>query len=289
MLPPDTRMGAVCLTVRDAPAEVDFYGRLLGLQTSIDSAGRTAEVTTSMGEPLLRLWIDPEAKPRPRRSTGLYHFALLVPSRADLGVALLTLLEGGYPLEGAADHLVSEAVYLADPEGNGIEIYRDRPRAEWPRLDGKIEMATDPLDADSVMEEGRTRGTERGLAGGTRVGHVHLSVADLGAAEAFYCGLLGFDLVTRYGDSAGFVSAGGYHHHIGFNTWAGRGAPPPPTGSRGLAYATVLVPGQESLAALRARLDLATVAFEERDGGLFVHDPSENGILLRVGVPPPTS
>ena len=200
-------MGAVGLRVRDAQAEIDFYGRLLGLQALIDSTGHTVEITTTLGEPLLRLWIDPEAKPRPRRSTGLYHFALLVPTRADLGVALLTLLEGGYPLEGAADHLVSEAVYLADPEGNGIEIYRDRPRTEWPRLDGKIEMATDPLDADGLMEVGRTRGTGRGLAGGTRMGHVHLNVADLAAAEAFYCGLLGFDLVTRYGESAGFVSA----------------------------------------------------------------------------------
>jgi catechol 2,3-dioxygenase len=280
-------MGAVGLRVRDAQAAVDFYGRLLGLQTSTNSAGKTVEVTTTMGEPLLRLWVDPEAAPRPRRSTGLYHFALLVPTRADLGVALMTLIEGGYPLEGAADHLVSEAIYLADPEGNGIEIYRDRPRTEWPRLDGKIEMATDPLDADGLMQEGRTRGAERGLAGGTRMGHVHLNVADLAAAEAFYCGLLGFDLVTRYGESAAFVSAGGYHHHIGFNTWAGRGAPSPPSDSRGLVYATVLLPGDESLAAVRARLDPATTAYEERDNGLLVHDPSGNGILLRVGGPLP--
>jgi catechol 2,3-dioxygenase len=280
-------MGAVGLRVRDARTEVDFYGRLLGLRTSTDSAGKTVEVTTTMGEPLLRLWVDPEATPRPRRSTGLYHFALLVPARADLGVALVTLIEGGYPLEGAADHLVSEAVYLADPEGNGIEIYRDRPRTEWPRLDGKIEMATDPLDADGLMQEGRTRGAERGLAGGTRMGHVHLNVADLAAAEAFYCGLLGFDLVTRYGESAGFVSAGGYHHHIGFNTWSGRGAPSPTSDSRGLVYATVLLPGDESLAAVRARLDPASTAYEERDNGLLVHDPSGNGILLRVGGPLP--
>ena len=282
-------MGAVGLRVRDAQAEVDFYGRLLGLQTSVDSAGSKVEITSKMGEPLLRLWVDPAASPRPRRSTGLYHFALLVPARADLGVVLLTLIEGGYPLEGAADHLVSEAVYLADPEGNGIEIYRDRPKTEWTRLDGKIEMATDPLDADGVIEEGRTRGTERGLAGGTRMGHVHLNVADIAAAEAFYCGLLGFDLVTRYGDSAGFVSAGGYHHHIGFNTWAGRGAPPPKSDSRGLVYATVLLPGDESLAAVRARLDVASTAFEERHGGLLVHDPSGNGILLRLGGPLPTA
>ena len=280
-------MGAVGLRVRDARAEVDFYGRLLGLRTATDSAGKTVDITTTMGEPLLRLWIDPNAAPRPRRSTGLYHFALLLPTRADLGVALLTLTEGGYPLEGAADHLVSEALYLADPEGNGIEIYRDRPKAEWPRLDGKIEMATDPLDADGVIEEGRTRGAQRGLAGGTLMGHVHLNVADLSAAEAFYCGLLGFDLVTRYGDSAGFVSAGGYHHHIGFNTWAGRGASPPTPGSRGLVYATVLLPGDESLSAVRARLDRAGTAYEERDEGLLVHDPSANRIFLRVGRPLP--
>jgi len=281
-LPNDTRMGAVCLRVRDGQAEADFYEGRLGLRVLRDESGRSLDVTSADGELLVRLQVDPQASPRPRHTTGLYHFALLVPDRAGLGVTLATLLERGYPLQGAADHLVSEAVYLADPEGNGIEIYRDRPREEWPRPGGQIAMATDPLDAEGVLAEGRSSGSDRGMPPGTRMGHVHLNVADLGAAEAFYCGLLGFDLVTRYGGSASFVSAGGYHHHVGMNTWAGPGASPPPEGSQGLVYSTVLLPTPEALSKVESRLEEAQVDSQELDGGVLVRDPSHNGVLLRA-------
>ncbi|HSB89879.1 MAG TPA: VOC family protein [Anaerolineales bacterium] len=278
-------MGPVGLRVRDEQAALDFYEGRLGLRITRDPTGQVLDVASPGGESLLRLWVDPQALRKPKLSTGLYHYALVLPDRASLGVALETLLEGDYPLEGAADHLVSEAVYLADPEGNGIELYRDRPRQEWPRSDGRITMATDPLDAESLLAEGRLRGPARGLAAGTRMGHVHLHVSDLEAAEAFYCGVIGFDLVTRYGGSASFVSAGGYHHHLGMNIWAGRGAPPPPEGSAGLVYTTILLPKLDDLSAVRMRLEGAGVEIDEREGGLFVRDPSHNGVLLRVDEP----
>jgi catechol 2,3-dioxygenase len=278
-------MGPVGLRVRDGPAAVDFYEGRLGLRITRDPTGRVLDVASPGGEQLLRLWVEPQAPRKPKQSTGLYHYALVLPDRASLGVALGTLLEGGYPLEGAADHLVSEAIYLADPEGNGIELYRDRPRKEWPRNEGQITMATDPLDAEGVLAEGRLHGPARGLAAGTRMGHVHLHVSDLEAAEAFYCGVIGFDLVARYGGSASFVSAGGYHHHLGMNIWAGRGAPRPPEGSAGLVYTTILLPALDDLSAVRSRLERAGAEAEEREGGLFVHDPSHNGVLLRVDKP----
>jgi catechol 2,3-dioxygenase len=151
-----------------------------------------------------------------------------VPTRADLARTLRRVADSRWPLSGASDHLVSEALYLADPEGNGIELYRDRPRDEWPRSAGSIEMATLPLDLESLLGEpgGERAGTR--MPAGTTLGHVHLQVADLGDAEAFWVDALGFDVTVR-GYPAPFVSAGGYHHHVGLNTWAGVGAPSPPS------------------------------------------------------------
>jgi catechol 2,3-dioxygenase len=186
-----------------------------------------------------------------------------------------------YPLSGASDHLVSEALYLDDPDGNGIEIYRDRPRAEWPRMGGQIQMATDRLDIDGILGElERDDRPWDGLAPATTIGHMHLHVADLKAAEAFYHGVLGFDIIVRYGPSALFVSAGGYHHHIGLNTWAGVGAPPAPAGSAGLRYFVVRLPDQAALDAVLARVREAGVAIEPHGEGALVRDASGNGVVL---------
>src|SRR5262249_53780909 len=159
------------------------------------------------------------------------------------------------------DHLVSEALYLDDPDGNGIEIYRDRPRAEWPRSGGRIRMATDPLDLDGIVAElDRDDRPWDGLAPATVIGHVHLHVADLRAAEAFYHGVLGFDIITNYGGSALFVSAGGYHHHLGLNTWAGVGAPPSPADAAGLRRFAVVLPDPGALEQVAARVRQASIA-----------------------------
>jgi catechol 2,3-dioxygenase len=214
----------------------------------------------------------------------LYHYALLVPTRPDLARTLLRLTETRYPIEGASDHLVSEALYLPDPDGNGIEIYADRPRSAWPARQGRLQMATDPLDVQGLLREVSGNPPWRGLAAGTRVGHVHLHVADLATAEAFYRDLLGLDLVLHFGRSAAFLSVGGYHHHIGLNTWAGEGAPPPPPDAAGLRFFTLALEDRDELDRMVARLAGAGLSPREQDGGLQVRDPSGNTIVMTTPV-----
>jgi catechol 2,3-dioxygenase len=214
-----------------------------------------------------------------RGTTGLYHFAILVPTRADLARALRRLVVADTVMQGAADHGVSEALYLADPDGNGIEIYRDRPRAEWPYAGGALRMGADPVDLDDLLAEPPSAPPSAGLARGTAIGHVHLHVSSLAAAERFYVGVLGFDLMQRYGPSALFVSAGGYHHHVGLNTWAGVGAPPPPPGAFGLRHFTLQLPSA-AIEAVAARIRAEEIPIETVEGGLLVRDPARNAILL---------
>jgi catechol 2,3-dioxygenase len=224
------------------------------------------------------------AKRRPAygAATGLYHFAILVPSRRDLARALRRLVAADTVMQGAADHGVSEALYLADSDGNGIEIYRDRPRTEWPYAAGQLRMGADPLDLDGLLAEARS-GNGAGLAAGTVIGHVHLHVSRLAEAERFYVGVLGFDLMQRYGPSALFVSAGGYHHHIGLNTWAGVGAPPPPPGAIGLRHFDVLLPDAAALLDVEQRLTAEALPIEPAADGFIVRDPSRNAIHFTRG------
>jgi catechol 2,3-dioxygenase len=177
---------------------------------------------------------------------------------------------------------VSEALYLADPDGNGIEIYRDRPRAEWPFVNGQLEMTTDPLDLDDLLAAGTNpAGASDALPDSTVIGHVHLHVSNLADAEAFYAGLLGFDLMQRFGAGALFVSAGGYHHHVGLNTWVGVGAPPPPAGALGLRHFAVRLPGAAAREKVVERLRAANVPVHPAGrAGTLVRDPSGNSILL---------
>jgi catechol 2,3-dioxygenase len=278
-LPASTQLGPVHLKVSQRGRSLRFYRDLLGL-TILKDLDEAIWLGTIYG-PIVVLHVQPGAVPKPGRSTGLYHYAMLLPDRGRLGWALQTLVEAEYPLQGVADHLVSEAIYLADPDGNGIELYRDRPRQSWPRDHGQVQMATDPLDVDGVLAAGAD---ERGpaLPAGTRIGHVHLHVADLGQAEQFYGDVLGFDLVTRYGRQAAFFSVGGYHHHIGLNTWAGEGAPPPPEEAVGLAYFTMLLENPSELGALADRAAAASIRADISSGSLFLADPSGNRI--RVGL-----
>ncbi|HKT81519.1 MAG TPA: VOC family protein, partial [Vicinamibacterales bacterium] len=225
-LHPRTAIGAVHLTIADLERSVEFYRRHLGFAVH-DRRGDTVWCGAG-GPPLLVLTEDRAARPRQNGTTGLYHFAILVPTRIDLARGLRNLIASNSALDGFADHGVSEAIYLADPDGNGIELYRDRPRAEWPRRNGHLHMGTGPLDTEGLLDElSAESSTTFLLPAGTVIGHVHLHVRDLAEAEYFYAGVLGFDVMQRYGRAALFVSAGGYHHHVGLNTWAGVGAPPP--------------------------------------------------------------
>jgi catechol 2,3-dioxygenase len=278
---PDARIGAVQLTVADLDRAREFYERAIGLRM-IGEEGDDNGPTLRLGAgatTVVELIGDPDAPPRRRGTTGLFHLAILVPTRLDLAGALRRVVGAGGPLAGASDHLVSEALYLADPEGNGIEIYRDRPREEWRRVDGQIEMATLPLDLDSLLAE-QDEGQSPDAPTGTRIGHVHLHVADLAAAEEFYAGVLGFDVTVRGYPGALFLSAGGYHHHIGVNTWAGEGAPAPPAVSRGLRHFEIVLPRSAELEAAEQRLRDAGIEARRDAEGVHAADPSGNAIVL---------
>ena len=280
-----TRMGTVRLTVSDLARSREFYERALGLRSWAAGEGDLA-LGTDDGTALVELRENRSAPALDRRATGLFHLAVLLPSRLDLAHALRRLAESGAALDGASDHLVSEALYLSDPDGNGIEIYRDRPRADWRTDgDGNLAMATLPLDLRDVASElqGAT-GPQEHAPSGTTIGHVHLQVAELADTEAFYAHALGFDVMVRGYPGALFVAAGGYHHHLGLNTWHSAGSQPPQPGAIGLRSYEVVVPDATELTRAADRLTAsgAAVDADPEHDGLLTRDPSGNAVLLRT-------
>jgi catechol 2,3-dioxygenase len=275
-LPADITLGMVSLTVASLERSTAFYRRSIGLEL-IAQNGRSVTMGTA-GKELVHLVEVPGAVRVPGR-TGLYHFALLLPSRQALGSALRNLIATGTRITGGADHLVSEALYLDDPDGNGIEIYRDRPREEWPMRNGRPQMDTLPLDFEGILASASGEGDLSTLPSGTIMGHMHLHVAGINEAVTFYEDVIGFELQLRFGPSAAFLSAGGYHHHLGVNTWAGVGAPPPPAGTVGLRHFVIRLP-EDARDELAGRLSASRTPFELRADGLLVQDPSQNSILF---------
>jgi catechol 2,3-dioxygenase len=234
------------------------------------------------GEDLLVLYEEPGAQPV-RGHTGLFHFALLVPDQQALARWLVHAAQTRVPLSGMSDHLVSEAIYLRDPDWHGIEIYRDRPRADWPG-DGRggIRMDTLPLDTDALLgalDDPSSVDEYAGMPGGTTMGHVHLHVADIADSERFYGDVMGFDVMAHLPEAT-FLSAGGYHHHLGANVWAGRGASPPPPGSAALRHATILLPSPDERDRVAARIADAGQEPEAHEDGVMVRDPGGNQLLL---------
>jgi catechol 2,3-dioxygenase len=278
-LPADTRLGAIRLRAGDVGLLRDFYERTIGLR-SVSSGNGLTSLGAGDG-PLVELVSDPDAPTRPPRTTGLFHLALLVPTRTDLAHALRRVFEAGWHLSGASDHLVSEALYLSDPEGNGIELYRDRPRDEWPHQGDEVAMATLPLDLENLLAEPGGDTDAPAMPDDTMLGHVHLQVSDLDSAARFWVDTFGLDVMASGYPGALFVSAGGYHHHVGLNTWAGVGAPRPPSGARGLDRFEIVLPDGASLQAARERLATAAEV-RDVDGGVAAEDPSGNGILVRA-------
>lgn len=271
-LPAATRPGRVALDVTDLDRVVGFYRDVVGLDVRSRRSDRATLGSTA--RPLLELRGDPAAAERGRSAAGLYHTAFLLPSRAALGDALRRVHER-WRLDGASDHGVSEALYLSDPEGNGVELYRDRPRAEWPVTDdGRVRMGVDPLDVDAITD---LACGASGVPDETTVGHVHLEVGDLAAAERFYVGALGLGVRQRYADTALFLAAGDYHHHLGLNTWNHRRDPP---SGRGLAWYELLVPDDAALAAAVDRLRESDTSVARLDDGIAVDDPA--GITVRL-------
>ena len=279
-LPAETAVGPVRLIAADAELLRSYYERAIGLRTLESSA--KAVVLGAGSRPLVELVPTPGAPPRPAGTTGLFHLAILVPGRPELARALRRVLDAAERFTGASDHIVSEALYLRDPEGNGIEIYHDRPREEWSWSNGQVAMDTLPLDVDAVMAELPADGGANGMPEGTVIGHVHLNVSDLRSAEDFYATALGFDVTARGYPGALFVSAGGYHHHLGLNTWSGPGAAPPPAGARGLGRFEIVLPAGSDLGEIVDRLEHAGADPVHSDEGVVVSDPSRNRLLVRA-------
>jgi catechol 2,3-dioxygenase len=277
-IPATTRMGAVHLTVGDLDRSLDYYGRDIALDLLAREVGRAS--LGAGGAELLGLVEQPGARPA-RGHTGLYHVALRVPGRADLARWLAHAARDRVPLVGMSDHFVSEALYLADPDGHGIEIYHDRPREVW---EGKVgsRLTTEPLDVASLLGELDDPSTTAfdGLPAGTEMGHVHLQVADIPDAVGFYRDVLGFDLMAKLLGSAAFFGAGGYHHHVGANVWHSRGASPAPAGTAALRYATIVLPSAEERDRVAARVADSGQEPEAREDGLLVRDPSGIELLL---------
>jgi catechol 2,3-dioxygenase len=281
-IPATTRMGAVELTVGDLDRSLGYYGRNVGLGLPGREDGRAS--LGAGGTELLGLVEEPGARPAGRH-TGLYHFALRVPERVDLARWLAHAARDRVPLLGMSDHFVSEAVYLTDPDGHGIEIYHDRPREVW---EGKVasRMTSDPLDVASLLGELDDPSAEPfdGLPAGTDMGHVHLQVADIPGAVAFYRDQLGFDLTAELFGSAAFFGAGGYHHHVGANVWHSRGASPPPAGTAALRHATIVLPSAMERDAVAGRIVDAGQEPEATPDGVLVRDPSGIALFLTAAL-----
>ncbi|MCR8641194.1 VOC family protein [Paenibacillus sp. N1-5-1-14] len=279
----NTLIGYVRIKVSNMARSIAFYQEIIGLDVK-EQVGNVAYLTAKGDvNPILVLEevADAIVMPEPRPTTGLFHFAILVPTRESLGITLRHLLEKRVGI-GQADHIVSEALYLSDPDNNGIEIYWDRPREDWKRDSwGNITMATDPIDWEGLLALAEQK-PWTGLPSGTTIGHIHLQVADIEQAKQFYCDVMGFDLITNYGNRALFISAGGYHHHIGMNTWAGVGLPVPPANATGLDYYSLIIPDQAALDATIARLGEAGAEVTKREDGYLVRDTSGISILLSV-------
>lgn len=289
VLPPTASIGFIHLTVGDLDRVATFYKDVLGFKEAHRADDRTVFLSATGSYPFhVALTGDPKARPRQRRTAGLYHSAILLPTRADLGRFLRHLLKVEWPIQGASDHGVSEAVYFDDPEGNGIEVYADRPRERWTFLRDGLIMPTKPMDVDAVLAEGEGRWD--GLLSDTKVGHVHLQVSDLARAETFYNKVIGFEVTVRAYTGALFFSVGGYHHHLGVNIWAGIDLTPASPEIRGLRYFTIRLPDREALADAVKRIRAAGVWAEAYNHGsmlaVYARDPDAITVALTVDEDP---
>jgi catechol 2,3-dioxygenase len=271
------RIGKVQLRVRDLDAVGTFYTSALGLTRIASTNGRITLGTQNV--PLIELVCDLGLTPNDKRQAGLFHTAFLMPSRADQARWLAHALASRVPLQGAADHIVSEAIYLADPEGNGIEVYVDRPVVRWHDQSGAIRMSSDPLDVQDLLTAAKsTRWT--GFPDAGMIGHVHLQVGDIAEADRFYRDVLGFDIATRY-PGASFYGSGGYHHQIAGNVWNSRRVGKRPVGMGGLDAVEIMVRDAATFAAIITRAESEAIEITTDRGGVTLHDPWGTAIMLK--------
>lgn len=274
---PTTSLGPVSLTVADLERSLAYYTSAIGLRVLERSTVRAGLGT---GDRELLVLVEEPGAPPARGHTGLFHVALLLPERPALARWLAHAIRDRVPLAGLSDHYVSEAIYLRDPDEHGLELYADRARELW---EGEVRrMGTWPLDVDDLLDVLEDPATEPfgGLPGATIVGHVHLRVAHIPETVAFYRDVLGFELMHELGGQAAFLSAGGYHHHVGANTWESRDAAPPPPGSVALRHATIVLPSKEERDRVLARVVESGQEPREHPDGPLVSDPSGNAIVL---------
>jgi catechol 2,3-dioxygenase len=276
---PITFVGQVNLKVQNLERSLAFYKEVIGFKV-LAQTDRSANLTADGKTVLLSIEQPNNVVTKQGRTTGLYHYALLLPKRSDLAKIVRHFLEIGLQF-GSSDHLVSEALYLSDPDGNGIEIYIDRDPSEWVWENGKVDMAVDPLNFPDLLAEGKQQ-SWKGLPAGTVMGHIHLHVSELKKTEEFYIKGLGFEVVNRYGAQALFISDGKYHHHIGLNTWNGVGAPTPAPNSVGLESFTLILANEEKRNELIAQLKNIGASVTEEKGSFVTTDPSGNRIYLQV-------
>jgi catechol 2,3-dioxygenase len=266
----------VDLRVQEIERSLAFYRHVVGLEADEPASGR-ASLRSAGGPPLLTLTSTGVSEPANPAATGLFHVAIRFPTRAALGDVLARMIDRSYRV-GAGDHLVSEALYVDDPDGNGVELYWDRPREQWPApaTDAAVPMPSLPVDLQSVMDEGRGAGAIGDLApAGTDVGHVHLQVSAIEATTSFYTTELGLDLTMSLPGSAGFFSSNGYHHHIGANTWRSRGGRAAERKRAGLDRVSFAAPAKE-IKELGSRLTARGRSEFHHDGGsLIVQDPDD--------------
>jgi catechol 2,3-dioxygenase len=291
-LPSQTHIGHVHLRISNLEDSLVFYRDLIGFKPipSPPEPFDQSQALSATGESPVHLILTehPQARPRPAHTTGLYHLAIRLPDRRALARLFQRIAAQNYPLQGFADHKVSEAIYLADPEGNGLEFYSDRPKEQWPKQGKQISMTTDPLDVDNLLAELAGDSIPwTGIDPGTDIGHIHLQVSDLSQAEVFYHSLIGLDVTQRSYPGALFFSAGGYHHHIGTNIWASRGASPPPPDAVGLVSYSLHLPTAESWSQLLTHLLEKNVNIEgwiDYDSTIsaLVYDPFGIGLELSI-------
>lgn len=265
------------LVVRDLPMVSSWYQQIMGLTPMEKTA--SGETLGVAGRPLLTLTTESNAAIAPRNAPGLFHTAFLVPDRTELGRWLAHIAHNNVPLQGASDHLVSEAIYLGDPEGNGIEVYRDRPREEWNYIDdGMVKMATLPLDLQAIYDAA-PKDKWDGMADGTAIGHIHLQVSDIPQANAFFRDVLGLDLMATY-PGASFFASGKYHHHVGANIWNSRGAPKRQGNMTGLADYTVHFNDPAKLETAITKLDALEIPVTRDGATVSLTDPWGIGLKL---------
>lgn len=265
----DTKIGIVHLYVSNLKQALTFYKDVLRLKV-VKEEENIVVFGNENDIPLLIIEEKEHALPKQRNRTGLYHFAILISNRQQLANVLLYILQKGYPLQGGADHHFSEAIYVSDPDGNGIEIYYDRSKELWHDEKGELPFVSNPFDGEALLKEAKEW---NGFSSETAMGHIHLHVADLEAATRFYVDGLGFEVMIPTRNGALFVAAGGYHHHIGLNTWQGEGVPPQLPNSVGLKYFTIVVANAEQKEKVYSSLQNIGVVPTYKGGGLQVEDP----------------